>query len=579
MKALREKKGVLLAAADGCLPPSLYEVQFFQGPHIHDRSPVRRLDKTDGVPNIIPYGSCTGRATYRSKVVTTSISPTVEKICGVSNKWGPPQFNKKDHWLESLQHSSRPSFGVEGSVLSAAYDDYLFGLVRTLRKFPSLLADTRPLTRVETVCGIDGKKFVDKIPPSTSIGYPLSGEKRKHMHALDPLDHPDHQCPMDIDPKFWEHFDKCKDNYYAGERNHFIFKAFFKDEPTLSDKEKVRVVQAAPIVYQLFIRMYFLPIARLLSLFPAISECAVGLNCMGPEWHEMAEHMMKHGSGRILAGDYNKYDLRMPAQLMFTAFRIMIEIAKLCNYSKADIIIMEGVATDICYSTIAYNGDLLQHIGSNPSGHNLTVYINSIVNSLLFRCAYFDLKGINTMLSFREVCAMLTYGDDVKGSVHPDHDDFNFLYVAEYFARHDMVFTPPDKKTVGITPYMNDRDADFLKRKNVWHDDLERWMGALDIDSIYKPLHSVLKPTVHNMDYLCATNLDGAKRELFNHGRQVFQDLSPKLDQIATLHGLTGMCQLHGTTYDALLCAWKDRYLSQPTEQSGDDLKSLPPRA
>jgi hypothetical protein len=41
----------------------------------------------------------------------------------------------------------------------------------------------------------------------------------------------------------------------------------------------------------------------------------------------------------------------------------------------------------------------------------MTVYVNSIDNSLLLRCAYYSILGLNAP-AYRSVCGLMTYGDD-----------------------------------------------------------------------------------------------------------------------------------------------------------------------
>jgi hypothetical protein len=230
-----------------------------------------------------------------------------------------------------------------------------------------------------------------------------------------------------------------------------------------------------------------------------------------------------YGDDRILAGDYSKYDLRMPAQVMFVAFRILIDLARECGYSERAVAIMEGVATDICYPLMAYNGDLIQHYGSNPSGQNLTVYINSIVNSLLFRCAYFHVTRDRLHVPpFRDVCALITYGDDAKSSVREDFPEFNHIAVAKFLEGRDMKFTMPDKES-DPTEYMMDEDADLLKRSNVYCEETGMIMGALDEDSIFKSLHCVIKSSALTPEQQAMENIDGALREWFSHGREVYE--------------------------------------------------------
>jgi hypothetical protein len=553
--------GVLIGVSSGTFETEKYGIQFFEGSTIHEKSPLRKLPIVDGkTPNIEVFGSCKGRVTYYSDVVTSHISKTVTQVCGVANKWGKPKFRKGDPWHASLEHSCLPSHGFEGDLLARAVEDYSAPFVELLSEYHALREATRPLTRMETVCGIDGKKFVDKMPPNTSVGYPLSGAKRNHLTYLDPALFEGFNCPAELDDIFWVEFDKAIEGYRNGERYYPAFKACLKDEPTQLSKDKVRVFQAAPIVLQMMTRMYFLPIARILSLFPALSECAVGVNCMGPDWSELGEHMRHFGDDRILAGDYSKYDLRMPAQIMFAAFRVMIDIAKICGYSEDDISIMQGIATDICYPVMAYNGDLIQHIGSNPSGQNLTVYINSVGNSLLFRCAFFSLKGVRTKLLFRMICKLMTYGDDVKGSVKKGHDDFNHLYVAKFFAKHDMKFTMPDKESTPV-PFMKDEDADFLKRKNIFCPETGYTMGALDEDSIFKSLHSNLKSKANTREKLAADNVDGALREWFNHGREVYEMRRTQMQEIAKRTNIDHICTQLDKDFDYQVEHWKERYL------------------
>jgi hypothetical protein len=413
---------------------------------------------------------------------------------------------------------------------------------------------------MQTVCGIDGKRFIDKMKPTTSVGFPLSGPKSSYLTELNPEDYPDFASPHELDPMFWDEFEKMKVEYLAGKRAYPVFKAALKDEPTLLTKDKVRVFQAAPIALQLGVRKYYLPLARLLSVFPLLSECAVGINAQGPEWDELAKHVRKYGDKRILAGDYSKYDLRMSCQLMYAAFRILIDLARATgNYTSEDISIMEGIASDICQPLMAYNGDYIQHVGSNPSGQNLTVYINSIVNSLLFRCAFFHLCKDRTLPPFADVCSLITYGDDAKSSVREGWDEFNHISVASFLAARDMKFTMPDKESEPI-PYMTDESADLLKRKNVYNEDTDLIFGALDEDSIFKSLHAVLRSKAVTNEEQCMSNIDGALREWFSHGREKYEERRGQMKEIARRANLAYGCKELDVSYDEALDRFSQKY-------------------
>lgn len=557
IEKLRAKSGVIVSKSSGEIPKELYDIQFYQNSDVHPKSPVNFLPAGT---NCRYYGQVTGRASYYSEVETTIISKHVEEICGVPQKWGKPKFREGYPWQASLQYSTKPSCGIEGTLLEKASSDYMMSLVAALDKMPGLRVNVRPLNEMETVCGIDGLRFIDKMPPNTSIGYPLSGPKSQYLELLNPDDYPSHNCPAKLDERFWKMAGEMEELYSSGQRAYPIFKACLKDEPTVLTKDKVRVFQGAPVALQLLVRKYFLPIARVLSVLPLISECAVGVNAQGPEWDQLAKHVKRFGEDRILAGDYSKYDLRMPAQVMFAAFRILIDLARNCGYTERDVSIMEGVATDICYPLMAYNGDLIQHYGSNPSGQNLTVYINSIVNALLFRCAYFEiLKHRPSIPPFKEVCSLITYGDDAKSSVHADYPEFNHIAVAAFLEARDMKFTMPDKTSIP-TEYMTDSEADLLKRANVYCEDTGLIMGALDEDSIFKSLHATLKSKALTREQQSMQNIDGALREWFSHGREVYEKRREQMIAVAKAADLTHGCSVIHESYDSMLEKWRERY-------------------
>jgi hypothetical protein len=569
---LKGKSTLLLAKSSGVIPKEQYDVQYYQGPTVHHKSPINFLPEGT---NCKYYGQVTGRASYNSEVESTIISPLVAKHCGVPQQWAGPKFRTGYPWQASLQFSAKPACGLEGSLLEKASNDYYEGVIEAMDRLPHLKV-AKPLTEMETVCGIDARRFVDKMPASTSIGFPLSGPKSNYLTLLDPEDHPTHQCPAVLDQRFWDCAAEMEEKYLAGERAYPIFKACLKDEPTKMTKDKVRVFQGAPIAMQLLVRKYFLPMARILSIIPLVSECAVGINAQGPEWDQLAKHIRKYGEDRILAGDYAKYDLRLPAQVMFASFRIMMDMAKHCGYSDRDLEIMEGIATDICYPLMAYNGDLIQHIGSNPSGQNLTVYVNSLCGSLLMRCAYFYiLRDHERVPAFRKVCALTTYGDDVKGSVKKDYPEFNHISVADFLKERDIIFTMPDK-TSTPTPYMTDASADFLKRHNIYCEDTGMIMGALDEGSIFKSLHAVLKSTAITKEQQAMFNIDGALREWFQHGREVYEKRRAQMIEIAKEADIIHGCTVVHETYDDRLAEWKEKYCPDKTPpKSAEPPKNL----
>lgn len=569
--AFKKWKGAFPSHVNGTFPETRYEQQICTTQEIHPKSPV----------NYLPVGSSVtylGQAGYRSsmtksRVRITPISEAVTEVTGVSNIHSHPKFHRTLMWQASLAHSANPSPGIEGSLVVMSYDDYIYDIKLTFNEFGPkwVRKELTPLTEMQTLCGIDGKRFIDAIPKGTSPGFLLSGTKGEMMILLDPKDYPDFQCPAEMHPMVSAEIVRMEEALLRGERCYSIFKACVKDQATLITKTTVRVFQAADWATQMIVRKYYLPIVRLLSIFPIASEVAVGVNSQGPEWDILAKHMRKFGSNRILAGDYSKYDLRMPAQLVNAAFSVLLDLAESCgNYTKRDLIIMRGIATEIAYSCVAYNGDLIIHNGSNPSGHNLTVYINCIVNSLQLRCAYFHLwpKNKGPPPPFRTACAVMTYGDDVKGSVKEEYDWFNHISYAQFMKERDMVFTMPDKESKP-TAYMNDCDADFLKRQNIFNPDTGLIHGALAETSIFKALHTVLESKVVSIEDQSAKNIDGALREWWQHGRSVYETRRSQMKRVATRCGLELKCEMLSATYEDRLDYFNNKYIETDDDDEG----------
>jgi hypothetical protein len=406
---------------------------------------------------------------------------------------------------------------------------------------------------------------------SSSPGFPLSGSKHPLLVDLDPLDYPDIGKPRTFVPEVWEEFDKIVTTLRSGERCYMIWKSCLKDEPTKLAKDKVRVFQSAPLVLQLLIRMYFLPIVRIIQMNPVLYECAVGVNAEGLEWEELWESAMSKGKERVLAGDYSKYDVRMPAQVTIAAFDILIDIAEKCDgYSEDDIHLMKMIVHEIVYPVMAYNGDLIQLFGTNPSGQNLTVIINSIVNSLLLRSCFFTLYPEK---DFKENCAFLTYGDDVIGTVSEFCDKFTHLSYAEFLAEHDMKFTMPDKESTP-TRYMHEKDVDFLKRKCVFNEDLGLKVGLLSEDSIFKRLHSHLLSKELTLEMHSAQNIESSLHDWFYYGRDVFEDRREKLRTVAQECEIEHLCPALNISYEKRVAQWRHKYLGEDLEED-DEFVSL----
>jgi hypothetical protein len=115
------------------------------------------------------------------------------------------------------------------------------------------------------------------------------------------------------------------------------------------------------------------------------------------------------------------------------------------------------------YVLVNFFGDLLILNGTNPSGHALTVVINSICNSLYMRYAWLSIFG--TLDGFDEYVRLMTYGDDNCVSVHEKYQDkFNQVTVTAALAAVGVVYTDAKKTGEAAPPFCEPDDVSFLKR-------------------------------------------------------------------------------------------------------------------
>jgi len=350
-----------------------------------------------------------------------------------------------------------------------------------------------------------------------------------------------------INPVIKEEFDRCEAAYKQNRRYYHVFQASCKDVATKLTSNKVRIFQAAPIVLQLMVRKYFLPIARLFSTFPLDTECAVGINCHSDEWQQLMDHVRTFKNNRFITCDYEAYDARMPSQFTIAAFSILIRVAEYTgNYSLDDLQIMRAMVADIVYPVMTFNGDYIQLLGTIPSGQNLTVYINSIANSLYFRCVYY--YNDNVEVPFTNVVKMITYGDDVVAGVGPKGDDFTFQKVRRILATMDVVVTPADKSDPDMAPdFVDVAQVDFLKRRSRFIAELGHEVGVLDESSILRSLVTHI-PSKDQSDLVqMGSIIDSALTEWFYYGSDHFEFRRKQMLDVCTAYSIN--CTSVSKTY------------------------------
>jgi len=359
-----------------------------------------------------------------------------------------------------------------------------------------------------------------------------------------------------------DRIEEIRKSYIRGERANPNFCAHLKDEAISLKKiesKKTRVFTGAPVDWSIVVRMYTLGVTRLFQHRKFISEMAPGTQCQTSEWDDIYKYLTRFGEDRMIAGDYAKFDKRMSSSVILRAFRIIKSICKAAGYNEQELLILDGITKDTAYPLVDFNGDLIQFYGSNPSGHPLTVIINSLVNSLYLRYAYLVLNPSKDVRSFKNNVALMTYGDDNIMGVAKGYDWFNHTALQSVFSDCGIEYTMADKEAASI-PFININECSFLKRSWRYEPELGLMVCPLEEDSITKSLLIGVKSKILNREQHCIEKISSAVREYFWYGKEKFEEQSAFLKYIVEKNELTlWVTSSTFPTWEQLITSFKER--------------------
>ena len=493
---------------------------------LHYKSTLRYLEEGTA----IAYGSITGfRPRRKSNVVPTYICEEVLKY-DYDVKNGPPLMNSWKPFHLAITDMVRPVTMMNPSHLRDVRKNFVKDILSELD--PHWLKQIMVYDMFTAINGAQGVTFVDKLNRNTSMGNPWKKSKRYYLHDIAPQHGMDH--PVDFDDAVISRVQNCLEKYHQGKRYMPVFCAHLKDEPVSFKKinlGKTRVFTGAPVDWSIVVRMYLLSVVRVIQMNKTIFESAPGTVAQSIEWSDLRDYITKYGDTRMIAGDYGKFDKRMPACVITEAFGVLKDICAAAGYTDEDLKVIDCIAEDTAYPLVDFNGDLIQFYGSNPSGHPLTVIINGIANSIYMRYTYFKLNPAKECYSFRKNVALLTYGDDNVMGVKKNTSWFNHTSISNCLREIDIVYTMADKEAESI-PYIGIEDISFLKRRWVFDKDVGAYLCPIEHESIEKMLTRCVKSKTVSAQHQAISIITTAVHEYFFYGKDIFFERTELLKDI-----------------------------------------------
>lgn len=512
----------------------------------HHKSLVRYLEH--GSVNV--YGSFPGfRPKPRSRVCATPLSEEMCKHFNTTIKHGKPAMSGWEPWRKNIVEMVKPVVKHDRELLDkcikAFADDIISGLE------PGWEAELMFLSKKAAVNGLPGVKYIDRINCSSSMGFPWNKSKSQFLIPDEDEMYPE---GVNFEPEFWERVDAIVAKYENGERAFPVFTGHLKDEATPLRKceiKKTRLFTGGPADWSVVVRSRLLTFVRLVQKNKFLFEAGPGLVTQSTEWEEVRKYLTAFGTDRIVAGDFEKFDKKMIADFILAAVEVMCLIFKAAGFTASEVREIYCIGIDIAFPVVNVNGDLLEFFGTNPSGHPLTVIINSLVNSLYMRYAFGKSGGDVTL--FKAFVHLFTYGDDNTMGVSKGAPFFNHTAIQKALGSIGVVYTMADKEAESV-PYINIEQCSFLKRTWRYDNDVGAYLAPLDEESIHRSLTMWVPSGTINQYKQMVDVIVAANNEYFFYGKEVFEKHSEFFREILK------RAPFNAYVTDLTLPSWQDLY-------------------
>lgn len=511
----------------GCGEPMLScskKVNVLTEPHV--KSMFRYLET--GSLNM--YGSFGGfRPKPKSKVCATPLQKEFLEYYGVEVAHGKPAMLGWEPWRKNVVEMVKPNSTYDKSILRECIKSFTNDILTNLPQ--DWEKELVILSNKAAVNGLPGVMYIDRISCNTSMGFPWSCTKKQFL-VPDVCEK--YTDGVNFGEEVWDRVAHIEECYAAGKRAFPVFTGHLKDEATPLKKceiKKTRMFTGAPIDWSLVVRKTLLSFVRLLQKNKFVFEAAPGVVAQSAEWGTIHDYLCAFGTDQIVAGDYGKFDKRMLADFILAAFEIMMNVHKAAGFSEAECRTIMCIGEDTAFPLSNINGDLVEFFGTNPSGHPLTVIVNSLVNSLYIRYCYMSQNPKKEVTSFKENVHLFTYGDDNIMGVNKSAPWFNHTAIQATLASIGVEYTMADKESESV-PFISIYDCSFLKRKWLWNVDVENWTCPLEEASIIKSLTMWVPSDTLDKYAQMVFVISSANSEYFFYGREVFEEKHSKFKQL-----------------------------------------------
>jgi len=360
----------------------------------------------------------------------------------------------------------------------------------------------------------------------SSSGYPyiLEAGATGKSKMLNQIDEIDGKPIYELDPEIKEIIKRDEEQLKEGKNIVVFLIDSKKDEKRTIAKVQegsTRLFQNCNFNVNFLIRKYFQRFISHCYMNCTTGPVAVGINPHSEDWKVLWTRLNKAQNNRFIAGDYGKYDKRMPYSLMMEAVKVVNDFYD-DEYSLVREKLIESIISGFhIVGTTVYRA----HHGM-PSGMTLTSTFNSIINSILFRLAFLEIgknvvgNEIHTLFkSYDDLVEQTFFGDDHVLGVATMIPWYNMQNISKYYESIGLEYTTTSKKEV---------DEDYTDRKGLWYlkrqfiDDEGKVKAPIDFKDVLTELWNWMHKT-DNETKMMEDNIDTFFLELSHHPRKFFE--------------------------------------------------------
>lgn len=402
-----------------------------------------------------------------------------------------------------------------------------------------------PFTIDEVVNGVPDI-HLRPINRNTSSGFGRSGPKKNYMNFID------HRWSFDDDTvsKIERYLSVLK----TGKVEGVVVKSSIKMDEVISEKKlksgKSRQVYTMNLEYLVLSKMYLGPILTVMGENQAIFECMVGINATSSDWENLRQLLHKKGYTQFSSMDFSSFDINIIGIFMEHACRVFLWVAKyICKYTDEELLITSCILVAAMQPFLLYRNHFRAMSTSEFSGHCATAQINSILNSIYQRCAWFYalyLLGIDMLTkydnnwSFDKHNTNGVYGDDiVVARSDPAVAKISGTLIRDSFAYFGQIVTDVSDKSLPPR-FTNFDEMRFLKRAwrpVTWYD-YEFMSAPLEEESIYKMMSFNGESKTCLSDEILQQTIENAIREMWLHGPERFYSFCDEIEPLCDKYNI-----------------------------------------